>query len=208
MLLASPACLIQDIVLTTSPEDGGPPSCEPRWRLDPDLGDCVPCEYRTPHPTLACICGFEWVPADLPYCDDEVAYYECLPCTGTIDDCPAFTPDSSYGGIGTSTNCGRLAACCDELALDSGSTPCCGAGTLLRCAVDNPDLPEGAATVSCEPEASCCLGGLCPNGDTDCRGNPDWQSCVDGRCTPACQPDVEECCIGCACNCKTVVNPP
>jgi hypothetical protein len=176
LLTALPACVVQEIDLRTPPEPPLVPTCDPGQRFIEGRG-CVPCETMPP-PLTTCPCGWwEFTPTDLFYCDTPGAYYHCMPCTGDIDDCNAYDPAS-----GTSTNCFLLERCCEDLAEDPDSTPCCADPDILRCALD----PGGSgALVGCLP--------------SDC-------------CAPACHPTLEVCDVvasegNLVCVCNEVIAP-
>jgi hypothetical protein len=185
--VAACACVVDTVDLRDdtagpSPADA---TCGWRERLDPRRGSCVPCEYRLPHPLLACPCAWEYLPADLPYCDAPDAYYDCLPCSGSIAACNAYD-----AATGTSSNCASLTRCCDELAQAPGATPCCAAGNAFHCVYDAAaSSSTDVFRAGCVSEP-CCVGPPCPNGPGDCAA---FQTCDAGHCTPVCEPGRETC---------------
>jgi hypothetical protein len=201
-LVVLPACLVQEIDLR-SPTDPQPlvETCPANQRFVSGSGcvDCVTME----DPLLTCPCAWAYYqPGPLPYCDAPEAYYVCLPCSGDIDTCNAYDATS-----GTSQDCFLLESCCDQLAADPGSTPCCEEPDLLRCVID-PAGASGERLVGCQPP-DCCQGDPCPGGPPDCEP---WQSCSAGTCTPACHPTLEVCDViasggGLACVCNEVIAP-
>jgi hypothetical protein len=183
------ACVVDTVDLRqeTDAQAPGDPRCGWRERFDPLRGTCVLCSYRLPHPLLACPCAWEYVPAPLPYCDTDDAYYDCLPCKSDISACNAYDTQTK-----TSNNCSSLVRCCDELETAPGATPCCETGLSFECVYDaaaSRDTDVFRAGCVAKP---CCFGVPCPDGTGDCAG---FQTCVDGLCTPACEPSVEECAV-------------
>ena len=149
LIAALPACLVQEIDLRTPPDPQAlVVTCAADQRFIEGRG-CVHCETMPP-PLTTCPCGWwEFQPTDLPYCDTPEAFYQCLPCTGDINSCNAYDPTN-----GRAHDCFLLERCCDQLAEDADSTPCCEQPDLVRCALE--PYPENAgALVGCLPP-NCC----------------------------------------------------
>ncbi len=203
---ASLSCIEQvvDLTVPSGSSSAVDERCGWRERINPETGACAPCKYRTPDPAEVCPCGHDYGGGELPYCENDDAYYECRPCVGGPEACAALELDSAFG-LGTTRDCSLVIACCDELAAaGAGTEPCCAVDLRLRCALDSGSVEIGPPVVSCESEP-CCRGMPCLGGDTDCAP---WQTCDNGRCTPACQPVLEECRSDLACNCQEVLATP
>lgn len=181
------ACTIQSVDFrsstTTADYDTIAP-CEGRERMNPSTGQCEPCVYAEPHPTLVCPCDYVFHASPFPFCEGVDADYSCLPCQGDITSCRGWDAD-----LGRVTNCDLFEACCDALAVHSPTSACCVVGETAVC--------DGfSGTFECK-NPSCC-GALCPAGNNDCLSG--ICNGVTQRCEPAC--DLGEFCNvrgGCVC---------
>ena len=170
--------------------------CGPGFRVNPDHGACAPCAVLG-DPQELCPCGFRPEAAPFPFCDSPLAFYVCLrPCRGKLEVCTAYRAEDQ-----SIRECSQFRTCCDDLAMDSSSTPCCAGGTTLICELNSGGL---------EPLAFRCVGNTCCESscveDQDC--DTLFQSCTNGRCTPGCNPDNEFCAgdEG-ACTCQVASDP-
>ena len=204
MALGLSGCLVQVIDLRSEPRAEPPAGCGAAERWDEASERCVPCIIMSPAPG-ACLCrDVAFRSAPLPYCENEEAYYECLPCEGGVSSCSDLVPTGVPGMLGRTATCERVRDCCAALAVSpTRPAECCPCGSTLVCEPDGGDPGLPPFVVRCDPEPTC-WGADCPNGSTDCAA---WQQCETGRCTPACEPSVEQCCVGCGCTCRPVDSP-
>ncbi|OGQ77868.1 MAG: hypothetical protein A2289_01645 [Deltaproteobacteria bacterium RIFOXYA12_FULL_58_15] len=160
--------------------------CTWRERRDPSSGNCAPCTIRS-NPSTTCPCGYQYVPADFPYCDTADAYFECEPCVGTMADCNLHIYNPAER---TSADCPLLQLCCDQLTQSSPpSVPCCAAGKELNCVSGVESSPVACWDAS-QALADCCPGVSCASGPGVCQP---WQTCVEGFCRPGCNRNAQKC---------------
>lgn len=170
----------------------GDATCVVGERVNPNSGECEPCDYINPR--SVCPCGFISSPAPFPACEGPEGTFSCLgPCRGDITACTAY---GEQHGQWVARDCEQLRACCDDLAQDVSSTPCCAPHESLLCVVGSGegDYPFVFRCV----DNQCCETSCDDASDCDTT----FQSCHNGRCVPGCDTAREVCIDDGECQCR------
>jgi len=115
-------------------------------------------------------------------------------CAGSIATCNAYT---MVEGVRRVRDCGLLRRCCESLATDPGSTPCCAAAQSLLCFRDAIGGPAPCVFI-CLP-ATCCESPC----TTDSECDQSFQNCGGSHCVPGCRTVTDYCHNdGTSCGCR------